>query len=217
MPTLEALRGDVATLTRLVEADLEALLSGVTDGVVARNLLIDTLPSLVNGYGSAAATLAADWYDEYRAEERIAGRFRSIPAELPDQGRTDALARWGVEPLFAPEPDTVAAVVRVAGGVQRIVTNAGRYTITGSSIEDRSADGWQRTGSGTSCSFCAILIARGAVYSERGADFASHDRCDCFAIPAFNGRPRPVKPYTPSKRNISAADRARVREYIRTH
>jgi hypothetical protein len=45
-----------------------------------------------------------------------------------------------------------------------------------------------------------MLIGRGAVYSEAGADFASHDHCNCSAVPAFGGQPRPVKPYTVSPR-----------------
>jgi len=60
---------------------------------------------LVAIYGSAAATLGADWYDEMRAAAAVKGRFRAIPAELPDQGRTDALARRGVSPLFSADFD----------------------------------------------------------------------------------------------------------------
>ena len=30
-----------------------------------------------------------------------------------------------------------------------------------------------------------MLISRGAVYSEEGVDFASHDHCNCGAAPAF--------------------------------
>jgi hypothetical protein len=62
-----------------------------------------------------------------------------------------------------------------------------------------------------------MLIARGAVYTEVTADFASHDHCNCSAVPAFGGQPLAVKPYTPSSKNITDADRARVREYLRTH
>ena len=37
------------------------------------------------------------------------------------------------------------------------------------------------------------------------------------AVPAFKGEPRPVKPFTPSARGSTDADRARVHEYLRTH
>jgi hypothetical protein len=36
-------------------------------------------------------------------------------------------------------------------------------------------------------------------------------------VPAFGGQARPVQPYTPSLRQASKADRARVRDYIATH
>jgi hypothetical protein len=62
-----------------------------------------------------------------------------------------------------------------------------------------------------------MLIGRGAVYSEATADFAAHDHCKCSAVPAFDGEPRPVKPFTPSLREATDADRARVREYLATH
>jgi hypothetical protein len=68
-----------------------------------------------------------------------------------------------------------------------------------SAVADPGASGWQRTGSGTSCTFCRMLIGRGGVYSEATADFASHDHCNCSATPAWVDQPRPVKPYTPSQ------------------
>jgi hypothetical protein len=62
-----------------------------------------------------------------------------------------------------------------------------------------------------------MLIGRGAVYSEAGVDFAAHDHCGCQAAPAWKNEPRPVKPFTPSKRRVNDADRARARRYIREH
>jgi hypothetical protein len=164
--------------------------------------------------------LAADWYDELRVTMGVRGRFRAIPADLPDRGRTDALARWAVSPLFT---DAITAAVEDAtfslafGGLQRIISNASRETVAGSAIADPGADGWQRVGYGDNCEFCTLLIDRGSVYSEATADFASHDNCNCAAMPAFGGRERPVKPYERTRRRISDADRARVREYLRTH
>lgn len=217
-PTLvEQYRADVAELTGLAEQDLEALWRQVSDGDTARDLLLDVLPELVALYGSAAATLGADWYDEARDQTEIRGRFRAIPADLPDSGRTDALARWGVGPLFTPNPDLASSLVLVQGGLQRIVADAARQTVALSSVADPGADGWQRVGVGANCTFCSMLIGRGSVYSEAGADFASHDHCNCAAAPAFKGVPRPVKPYTPSLQGSTEADRARVREYLRTH
>jgi hypothetical protein len=182
---------------------------------MAREVLEESLPVLASAYGSAAATVAADWYDNTRVEMGIRGRFVAIPADVADSG-ADVLARWAIGPLFAPEADWRRALVQVEGGLQRRIANAARETITFSSVEDPRADGWQRSGVGA-CAFCRMLIDRGAVYSEATVDFASHDDCRCVAVPAFSGQPRPVEPYTPTRRTVTDADRARVREYLATH
>jgi len=214
VPTLTAAhRRDLAELTGLAQNDLTLIWAKFNTATAARDGLIELLPRLVAIYGSAAATLGADWYDEMRAAAKVKGRFRAIPAELPDQGRTDALARWGVTPLFQAEPNYASALTMVAGGLQRIISDADRQSVMGSASADPSADGWQRTGSGE-CAFCDMIISRGAVFSEATADFASHDHCKCSCEIAFSGKPRPVKEYTPTDRNITDKDRARVREYL---
>lgn len=219
MPVLlaaEAHRRDVATLESLARNDLRLLLAPLDSAEAVRDALLRSLPDLVDIYGSAAATLAADWYEELRAEEAIRGRFTATPATLPDLGRSEALARWAVTPMFDADPDKLKALERASGGLQRIISNGSRETIAYSSIDDPKANGWQRTGRGA-CGFCAMLISRGDVYTEHSADFASHDHCNCSAVPAFDGKARPVKPYTPSLRQASTADRARVRDYLATH
>lgn len=212
MPTALDLSSGVASLATLANADLTVIWQSVNDAVQARDALADVLPALVETYGSAAASLAADWYDELRDGLGIGGRFTAIVPDLGDGGG-DALAGWGVGPLFQESPNWAGAQMLIAGGLQRRIANASRATVTTSSIQDPGADGWQRTGRGA-CAFCAMLIGRGAVYSESTADFASHDHCHCGASPAFTGRSRPVRAYTPTTRDITPADRARVRAWI---
>lgn len=209
------LRDDVAALTDVAAEDLEAIWAQIDRGADAVEALSDVLAALVVTYGTAAATVAADWYDDHRAERGVGGRFTAIPVEVGESGSA-ALARWGVGPLFRDTPDLESAKVLVAGGLQRRIANAARETVRVSTLADPQATGWQRVGVG-SCAFCRMLIARGAVYRESTADFASHDHCQCYAVPAFGGQPVPVRPYTPSTRDISDADRARVRAYLRTH
>jgi hypothetical protein len=211
--TPQALRTAVTDLAVLADNDLGALWRQVNTADEARAALLDVLPALVETYSLASATLSADWYDEARDLIDAKGRFQAIPADLGDLG-AETLARWGIGPLFQAEPDWSRARTLVKGGMQLRIANASRFTVAESSIADPAAEGWQRQGSG-SCAFCAMLIGRGAVYSESGADFAAHDHCNCSAMPAFKGEPRPVKPFTPSARKVSDADRARVREYLR--
>jgi len=201
------LRQGVADLSTLANADLAELWRTVTNADEARAALQDILPALCETYGSASATLAADWYDTLREDMNIDGRFSAITADLGDQGG-DVLARWGIGPLFGPEPDWAAAMVLIEGGLQRRIANGARDTITGSSYADPKALGWQRVGVGACAKFCQMLIDRGAVYSEGTARFASHDHCHCHAIPAFGGRPLPVKPYTPSVHDSTPAQKA---------
>jgi hypothetical protein len=184
MPTLTAAhRRDLAELTGLAQNDLSLIWAKFNTATAARDGLIELLPRLVAIYGSAAATLGADWYDEMRAVAAVKGRFRAIPAELPDQGRTDALARWGVTPLFAAEPNYDMALVKVAGGLQRVIANADRQTVRVSSIQDPKAQGWVRVGHGE-CDWCANLLD-GEVHYVEGYDFDAHDRCLCTAEPVF--------------------------------
>lgn len=210
LPGLD-LRDGVDGLVGYANRDLAALWTQVKDAAEAHTALNDILPALIATYGAAAATLAADWYDELRDKVGVAGRFRAIPANIPDSG-AHALVGWAL----TEAKDYQSFQSLIEGGMQRRIANFSRGTVTSSAIADPKATGWQRTGSGE-CSFCSMLIARGAVYTEATADFASHDHCHCSAVPEFVGQPRPVKPYTPSSRNISDADRARVRDYLRTH
>lgn len=155
-----------------------------TTADAARDGLLDTLPRFAETYGTAASALGADWYDELRDAAEVRGRFTAIPADLPNRGRTDALARWSVEPLYQAEPDFATTLVKVAGGLQRIIANADRQTVMGSATADRNARGWARAGVGE-CDLCQLLIGRGGVYTEATADFETHDRCGCVAVPAF--------------------------------
>lgn len=208
-------RAELTGLAGMALGDLTVGMRDVPldDAHAFRDALASLLADLAGAFAGASASLGADWYDELRSQAEVRGRFSAIVADLPDVGRTDALAGWAVEPMFGAEPDAPAALSRAEGGLQRIIFDADRATVARSSIADPRASGWQRTGSGE-CPFCEMLIARGAVYSEATANFSSHDHCKCVAVPAFGGQPVPVKAFTPSTRKITDADRARVREYL---
>lgn len=182
MATAEHLR-DLDELVRLAESDLRVVFDRHDDPEQARDELMDTLPQLVEMYGMAAATLGADWYDDLREQAAVRGRFSAIPAELPDRGRTDALARWGAGPMFSAEPDKVTAHSKVSGGLQRIIANADRETVAQSAVQDRQAQGWRRQGTGR-CDWCAERINLGIIYDNATA-FGTHDFCGCIAVPAF--------------------------------
>lgn len=67
----------------------------------------------------------------------------------------------------------------------RHVLNGGRETIDRSVADDQSALGWARATSAKACHFCAMLAARGPVYSETTVGFHAHDGCSCSAEPVY--------------------------------
>src|SRR5690625_2509458 len=217
VPSPTILRDSVAGLVAYAAADLDTLWAGLVSADQAREALMDVLPALVDTYGSAAGTVAADWYDDTRLEQEIRGRFTASPAVLRDPG-TDELTRWGLSPLFGENPDWSAARTLVLGGLQRRIKNVGRETVMGSSIQDPQADGWQRIAQSDACLFCQMLAGRGDVYGEETtADFAAHDWCSCEATVAWRNRPKPVRKWTGPSPDRSRADYDRAREWIATN
>ncbi|UYL87836.1 hypothetical protein SEA_MALISHA_5 [Gordonia phage Malisha] len=82
-------------------------------------------------------------------------------------------------------------VKRLSGGVKTLrVVDLVRRETAGHVYNLQTAEGW---------------------YSANGV--IVHN-CKCVAVPAFGGRPVPVKPYEVSARDISDADRARARAWI---
>lgn len=175
--------------------------------------LFDTLPALLDTWGVAAASAAADWYDELRATADVEGRFAAIVEPLGDLG-ANALAGWAAQPLSLPEPDLVTAQYRIDGGVQKRLVNAANKTITHSASEDPKARGYMRQTRPGACKFCVMVASRPAVYTQKSATFACHEHCYCQAVPAWGGHALPVGPYKPSQRPNTPEEKARVKRWI---
>lgn len=210
-----SLNREVAKLGEDARKQLRGLWPQVRDAYQAGEALNDILPGLVDLYGTTAAGLAAEWYDDLRERYGVVGTFTAVPADIPDTG-TGALVGWAQTEVGDPT-DVPAFAALVEGGLKKRIANFARQTVMESSYADPQAHGWQRVGNGANCPFCNMLIGRGAVYSESGVDFGAHDHCDCGAQPAFKGQPVPVKPYAPTNRNITDADRARVKAWLESH
>lgn len=116
-----------------------------------------------------------------------------------------------------PTQDALAsAAVAASGAVTRMTMAAARQTVTRSSVRDPRVRGWRRlVAPGSRCPFCRMLADRGHVYTSESVRFGAHDHCMCQAAPAFAGaRPTDVDEYRPSDKEISPADRARVRSWM---
>lgn len=185
-------------LTRQVEADLRSFWSYLDlarpDRV--RTALLNYVPLLVQRYGDLAATIAADWFEELRwdaAEQGLIGRLAMSTARSftpttapPNLADIESGVRFAADDLYGDTPEKV--LVSVTHTATREVLQTGRRTITRNTARPGSqAVGWARRARPGACRFCRALMARGAVYKEATARFASHAPvCNCVAYPSFD-------------------------------
>lgn len=182
---------------------------------VRRLQMIETGSSLIGYYAEGSAALAVDFYDESRSKARAKGRFAAEPVILD---RVVAIRRglaWAVEPLSTENEQ--AAIDRLTDIMRSEVVRPYRDTVIGNRLRDKESVGYKRIASGGACGFCRMLAGRGAVYKQATAYFASHGNCQCTVQPWFRGQPGDeanVIEYMASRRNKSAKQRQRVREWI---
>lgn len=160
----------------------------------ARNRVIEFMQELAAVYGDAAATLAADLYNEM-AEESGAG---VADAELADGVSDDAVAgsaRYYAKSLFGQEVDVEAFKSGVMAAIRRYVKMQANKTMVRNALRDGQKRGIRfariPTGAET-CAFCLRMASRGFVYAtEETAEGMNHghDNCDCRVIPGFGDNP----------------------------
>lgn len=182
-------------------------------------LRYDVLPVIARQYGEAAATLAADWFDEQRDSLGVKGRFTADPAPIPNEALFRAISNWAAEPSTATVPDRDKALERVGAASQKLVADMHRDTIQESVTRDPSARGWARFTEPGACDFCRMLSARGGVYTDGSVRFGSHDHCHCLAGPVWNENRGVVDAHKRSPRSDSQrqAANALARKWIREH
>lgn len=135
--------------------------------------LVSYAYSVVDMYGDASATLAADMYDEIAELE---GKFLP-PAELadiPDYGEV-AKTVYGV--LKTSENPN-----ELGGAVSRLVKRTGQDTLLKNGIRDNAEFAW--IPSGDTCPFCIALASRGwqrisNKSLRNGHAEHIHSNCDC--------------------------------------
>lgn len=182
----ERLRLAQAGIRALVLRDLSAMFGSIdlARPEHARDALLAYMPALVRTHGEQAAAVAADWYDEVRAKDGAAGRFRAVMAGTPYADSVDGLTRRAAGALFTDRPEDALEVLQATA--PKYVLGAARQTIATSTWRDPKARGWQRVTRGDTCKFCVGLAQRGAVYTRATAHFAAHGSCDCAAVPSWD-------------------------------
>jgi hypothetical protein len=137
--------------------------------------------------------LASSYVRNFRKALRVGGELEILTAEplVVDQFNaalhtTSVAALKSATENRVPEATAVAnALTETRGAMARLVLNAGRETVTRTTVNDSRAAGWQRVLGGGGCDFCRMLSSRGDVYSEETAGFEAHDHCGCSAEPVY--------------------------------
>lgn len=195
MATAEQIRNYQAgnqSLVRLAERDLDSIwtpLQGASADEI-KPILLEVMPDLVDAYGSTAALLAADFYDELRDVPITQERFNAIMLDSVPIEQTEAMSRWAIGPLYSDTPDSLAALSLLKGGMQRLIMQAGRETMFTSADRDPVKTQFMRVTTGSeNCAFCVLMASRGAIYTSEasaGKMRRFHDSDDCQIIPVRN-------------------------------
>lgn len=192
----EAQLGVVGRLIRLFEAEWSV---GVAFDPVAFTAWVNEMaPEVAAAYALSAQT-AERYYAAFRVAENVPGPLVRAPVPTPDPSRfVENLDRFG--PAYArsllekggtDEEAVKRALVQISLSATRDVSAGGRDSIAAHLDADEAALGWQRVPRANCCAFCAMLAARGPVYSSRGAAGGGrhwHRGCKCRPEPVFDRR-----------------------------
>lgn len=221
----DVIRRTLLRLTGLARRELRAVSEATKrDAQAWRAALFASVPLIVGEYGPASATLGADWFTDLREDStrRLTPFTPSIVVPTSAEDMTAMVAR-NTSPLLDPMLDVEAEIERIIAQieaeVQREIAQAFRETVTENSKADPESVGWQRFTRDGGCKFCLMLAARGAVYVEANARFASHTNCNCLAGPSYDpDAPKAdVLQYVASRRSRTPAQQARVRAYLNSN
>lgn len=164
---------------------------------------VEAVRALVDEYGSASASLAADYYDAQRVAARVTGRFTVPLLDPPPDEQVDNSLRWATKDVWPRDPEDPAtteaqkqpmdvrleqAEKKAEAVAQKLVTDQGRGTVREAVRRDPQATAWARSAALGACAFCKLLAVRGAVYKRDTADFRAHDGCHCGVVPVFKGQ-----------------------------
>lgn len=186
-----------ASVRRLAQRDLRAFFESLdlSRPEAARDALLQFVPTLTDRYGNVAATLAADYFDELRADAKVPGMFRATLAPTAPVDQAQGSVRYAAGNLFTDDP--AGALPLLAQAVGRFVLAPGRQTFADATGADPAHPRWARVPAGAqTCAFCVMLASRGFVYrSEKSADVRSRDQdryhsdCDCTAVADWSDDP----------------------------
>lgn len=187
-----------ATLGAVVEAaheDLTGVWLPVSAGDPERaaSTMRAVVPEVAASYGDLAGGNAASWFEDVRPSGPAFRPRPFVPASLAE---TVGLTTWAVTPLFSG--DVAGAWERLAGLLQKVVTDHDRVTIEENSALDPLRPSWSRRASADACTFCAYMAVAVTALNdrldERAAADKYHDHCRCVPVLEWPGFPAPEQP-----------------------
>lgn len=215
MPTLEDVdqqRQGLDDVITIAKADLVSLWPAmpVDDPEELKKALVPVFVQLVAEYGSMAAVLASDWYDELRAEAQASGNYVAVLAATPTAEAMASQVEYAAAGAYV---SPVKALKDAAAVLDKFVGYGHRDTIDFnveldknlSQVEEPGVT-WARMAQDGACAFCAMLATRGGAYrtqagaltvtgagtrpsrqGKRATGEKYHDDCRCIAVPIFTG------------------------------
>lgn len=167
---------------QLAVGGLHSLVEGVLDSFwgtldlanpsAARDALLEFVPMLVEEYGLKAASIAADWYDELRMDERLPDIFVSDLGDVIPREYIQQRVRYGADHLFSEDQTQMLAFLKDAA--TGYVTQAFADTIALNAARDPKSRGWVRKPEPGACKFCLMLASRANDFSSGGV-YASRE------------------------------------------
>lgn len=145
------------------------------------------MSGVVQVYDSAAASLAAEWYDK-QAADNGARLPAAVTATTYNPESVDETARYQAKKLAKGDPRGFAEYCGELG--RNDVLRSLNETIMRNAARDRKKGvRFARVPTGAeTCTYCLMLASRGAVYHSRktAGEFRHfHRRCDCKVVPGF--------------------------------
>lgn len=168
-------------------------------------LVRDSIPVIVERYGTVSASAAAIHYDELRdiafEGSKVPGYVAAAPA-LAYADRVNTLLDYGIASNFTNNRQKMATVL--FNGVTGIVSQYNRDAIQVNSERDNQVGliTIQRVAEPGACAFCAMIAVNDITYTGIQADAAIltyednyHDNCNCSVEVIFEGQERIRPPY----------------------
>lgn len=159
----------------------------------AKSILLDMLPPIVEKYGDAAATAAAEMYEAVLLAER--GKRKTVEVAETDTTGIVRSVKYAAGFIYGGSPLEAESILSKA--LDYYVKAPARETIEQNTYRDKKLGArYARVPQGaTTCEFCVMLASRGFVYkTKQTADTLEgkggyHTDCDCLPVVSFSANP----------------------------